>query len=88
MARFHLNTGGFAGRARFDGESGADRRARQAETEAEFIADQNARPNLPPTPVEKCCPANLGKAHDYTMKGVDGKRRCWFCCALPPAVTA
>ena len=67
--------------------SGAERRARQAEMEAEFLADQNERPNITPKSDRKCCPSNLGRAHDFTMKGVDGKRRCWFCAKLPEATS-
>lgn len=68
--------------------NGAERRARQVEIAAEFEHDMNERPNIPPTVRVKCCPANLGFDHDYSMKGVDGKKRCWFCCALKPEVTS
>jgi hypothetical protein len=26
------------------------------------------------------CPAALGRNHNFTMRGNDGKYRCWYCC--------
>jgi hypothetical protein len=70
-----------------------DRLAAQAADDQIQQQQQNARPNVPPdrsrpphphdaTPEEPCA---LGHPqHDYTMKGPDGLRRCWYCCRLSP----
>ena len=45
----------------------------------------NERPNEPPTviPDATSCPARFGP-HDFTMKGRDGIRRCWYCAQRKP----
>jgi hypothetical protein len=63
----------------------ADRRRAQ---EAEQLAQEQmaaARPNEPPplTPNAASCPARFGPC-DYTMKGRDGIRRCWYCARRKP----
>lgn len=74
--------------------NGAQRRQRQADIQAEFAEDMAQRPAFPPTPVPAdtdpaYCSANMrGHRHDFSMKGNDGKRRCWHCCAKKPEPTA
>lgn len=66
--------------------SRADRRAWQ---EAE-LRDQDRqaaeRPNEPPQEIPRAqrCPVAIDGVHDFTMKGGDGIRRCWYCCASRP----
>ena len=54
---------------------------------------QEARLNVPPdrpraphpwdaTPEDPCIGGR--QQHDYTMKGSDGLRRCWYCARLSP----
>jgi hypothetical protein len=62
-----------------------DRRRQQEREHLAQIAMSNARPNEPPPPrsaTEDVCPVN--GAHDYTMKGPDGIRRCWYCVKQKP----
>lgn len=66
----------------------ADRRAWQ---EAEALAQEvlaAARPNEPVTPIPDAekCPASFGRC-DFTMKGRDGIRRCWYCARRKPVTS-
>lgn len=70
--------------------SRADRRAWQ---EAE-LRDQERqaaeRPNEPPREIPQAsrCAVAIDGVHDFTMKGGDGIKRCWYCCARrPPEIT-
>ena len=66
--------------------SRADRRRQQAADHADDVRAGDLRPNEPPRPITAPeCPANLGHACDFTMKGRDGIRRCWYCCRPKPA---
>jgi hypothetical protein len=69
-----------------------DRLAAQAAEDRARERDLHERPNVPPdrraphpwdvTAAEPCI---LGKQqHDYTMRGPDGLRRCWYCARLSP----
>lgn len=62
------------------------RRAQEAELAAQ-IAMSQARPNEPEHGVADAdaCPGYLGRAHDYTMNGRDGIKRCWYCGRRRPA---
>jgi hypothetical protein len=70
-----------------------DRLAAQAAEDRAQQQLRDTRPNLPPdrpraphpwdvTPEEPCATGH--QQHDYTMKGPDGLRRCWYCCRLSP----
>jgi hypothetical protein len=63
----------------------ADRRRRQEADHLAQVAMANERPNEPPTvtPIANSCPARFGP-HDFTMKGRDGIRRCWYCAQRKP----
>jgi len=60
------------------------RRRQEAELQAQ-IEMANARPNEPPPPIaptaDRCA---VNGVHDYTMKGNDGRRRCWYCARVKP----
>jgi hypothetical protein len=65
-----------------------DRAARRRAQEAEQRAQEAmaaARPNEPPTIIADAdkCPASFGRC-DFTMKGRDGIRRCWYCARRRP----
>jgi hypothetical protein len=42
----------------------------------------NERPNEPPPSNTGDCPTH--GSHDFTMKGRDGIRRCWYCARRRP----
>jgi hypothetical protein len=63
----------------------AERRAWQDAELRDQEQQANARPNEPPIvipDVEKC-QASWGRC-DFTMKGTDGIRRCWYCARRKP----
>jgi hypothetical protein len=63
------------------------RAARRAWQDAE-LRDQDhqaaARPNEPPREIPEAQKCPVGGAHDFTMKGRDGIRRCWYCARRKP----
>jgi hypothetical protein len=63
-----------------------DRRRQQAADLADDVRASNQRPNVPPPRANDAlrCPATFGPC-DYTMKGNDGIRRCWYCGRRKPA---
>ena len=63
----------------------ADRRRQQEADHVAQVAMANERPNAPPTPIPagQRCPASWGRC-DFTMKGRDGIRRCWYCARRKP----
>jgi hypothetical protein len=63
----------------------ADRLARQDADHRAQIALAHERPNEPIPPIADAekCPASFGRC-DYTMKGRDGIRRCWYCARRKP----
>ena len=58
-----------------------DRERQQQQMEADWRQQQRERQEVAPKkiPLQDQCPARFGGAHDYSMKGTDGKRRCWYC---------
>lgn len=74
--------------------NGAERREYQARLEADWNAQMNERMNEAPRRVpapgdpDYCGPNMRGHRHDFSMKGNDGIRRCFYCCGKKPAVTA
>jgi hypothetical protein len=63
-----------------------ERERRQQQDEAAWREQQQERQDEPqPTiTLSQQCPARLGGAHNFTMKGRDGIRRCWYCAAERP----
>lgn len=53
-----------------------ERRAYQEGLEAD---QRQGRPAIETRAIVGACPATSGKRHDFSMKGPDGKYRCWFC---------
>ena len=65
----------------------ADRRQAQEADQRAWEASANARPNEPPTQIPEADKCPVGGAHDFTMKGSDGIRRCWYCARRKPTET-
>lgn len=72
----------------------AERREYQRQLEADWNRQQEQRmhetaPVMPkPGDVAYCAPNMRGHRHDFSMKGNDGIRRCWHCCAKKATVAA
>jgi len=66
----------------------ADRRqAQDAESRAqEQLAALRPNEPIPPIPDAEKCPASWGRC-DFTMKGRDGIRRCWYCARRKPVTS-
>jgi hypothetical protein len=66
------------------------RRDRQAQLERDWTADQQARPNVPPSAPPLTANAYCPVARDHRHVGwtsKDGTRRCQSCCAVLDPVT-
>lgn len=62
-----------------------ERRADRAALAAEYTRDQQARPNLPPTPrppLDSPAYCAVNGRHQSWTSPRDHKRRCWYCCAV------
>lgn len=68
--------------ARLDAQAAEDR-ARERDLQDRPNVPPDARPPHPwdATDAEPC---GSRPQHDYTMKGPDGLRRCWYCGRLSP----
>ena len=65
----------------------AERRAAQEAELAAQVRMSHERPNEPPdqVPADAQCPGALGQRCDFTMRGIDGRMRCWTCARRKPA---
>ena len=68
--------------------TGRERRRSQRQLEVDWEHRAREQPNEPPIPMTERCPARTGAPHNISMRGIDGRYRCWYCAKTRAAIEA